>query len=189
MVRPIEYDKQEFLDKTTELFLEKGYKRISMRDILDHTGLNRHSVYKNFKNKKYLYREALKNYRDHSLFYGYELLDAKPHGGANIKKFFTALLSCDGPVNCLMVNTIAECDVMDSDSLELARAHFSKIEKAFEKNFQQDIKEGRISDHRNASEMANITVNYMQGLPICSRLFGNKKVLARTIQFIALLSC
>lgn len=188
-MRPIEYDKQKFIDKTTQLFLEKGYKRISMRDILNHTGFNRHSLYKLYENKNALYRETLKNYRDHFLFYGYEILNTKPYGLNNVKKFFGALLSCDGPVNCLMVNTIADCDEMDPDSLELAKVHFSKIKKLYELNYQQAITEGTISSQKNASVLAGVTVNYMQGLPVSSRMFGNKKVMLRTNQFIALICC
>ncbi len=188
MVRPIEYDKQEFLNKTTQLFLEKGYKRITMRDILEHTGLNSHSVYKIFKNKEKLYSEILKNYRDGSLYYGYEILEAKPHGIKNIKAFFAALLAGKDPVDCLMVNTIAECNLMDGKSLEMAKTHFKKIEKSFANNFNQGITDGTVSPNRKALELAGMTVNYMQGLPVSSRTYGNKQVLARTNQFIDLIT-
>lgn len=184
MARPIEYNKQEFLDKATELFLEKGYKQLSMRDILWHTGLNRHSIYRNYKSKKSLYLEILKNYRDRSLYYGYEILEAKPYGIGNIKKFYAALLSGEKPVSCLMMNTIADCDLMDRKSLEMAMVHFKKIEKALKMNYEKGIEGGSVSPNKICSDLAAMTVNYMQGLPISSKTFGNQKVRNMLNKFI-----
>lgn len=176
MARPIEYDLEEFLDKTTEVFLANGIKNVSMADILGETGFNRHSLYKLFENKDELYRKAVINYRDRFLCHGYRLLEENPEGLSTIKKFFGMMLSSDSPLRCLMVNTIAEYDEMEDAVKELAQIHFLRIENAYKKNIEIGIEKNEIASTYKPEDISSYLVMTMQGLPVNTQLYGNKKV-------------
>src|SRR3990167_10888940 len=54
----------EVLDKTMQLFWQKGYFNVSIEDILQTTGFNRSAIYNHFGNKNSLFVAMLKRYRD-----------------------------------------------------------------------------------------------------------------------------
>ena len=55
MTRPKEYKLQKVLEASTQVFWEKGYRGTSMNDLVQATGLNKHSMYKEFSNKDGLF--------------------------------------------------------------------------------------------------------------------------------------
>ena len=86
-----------------------------------------------------------------------------------------------------MVNTIADSTLMSQAPLALAKIHFKRIEKAFELNFAKAIEDGSISRDKDSGDLAVMMVNYMQGLPISTKTYGNQKVLKMVNQFIDLI--
>ena len=63
MPRPIEYKREEVLQKAMQLFWLRGYEQTSVRDVLDSTGFNRHSLYEEFGGKDGLFKEVLGYYK------------------------------------------------------------------------------------------------------------------------------
>jgi len=62
MARPISFDPELALEEAIELFWLKGYHNVSVEDIVENTGLNRHSLYVRFGSKLGLLRAALARY-------------------------------------------------------------------------------------------------------------------------------
>jgi TetR/AcrR family transcriptional repressor of nem operon len=67
MARPITYDPQLALGRAMDLFWSRGYRDVSVDDLVQSTGLNRHSLYGHYGSKYGLAREALRRYCDESL--------------------------------------------------------------------------------------------------------------------------
>jgi TetR/AcrR family transcriptional repressor of nem operon len=66
MARPIAYDPDEALEKATDLFWTRGYQAVSVDDLVQTTGLNRHSLYARYGNKYGLFMAALGRYGSHA---------------------------------------------------------------------------------------------------------------------------
>ena len=60
--RPKEFDREEALQKAMELFWARGYEGTGMRELLQHMGIGRQSLYDTFGDKRSLFIEALKCY-------------------------------------------------------------------------------------------------------------------------------
>ncbi|MDC7219471.1 MAG: TetR/AcrR family transcriptional regulator [Spirochaetales bacterium] len=56
------FEREEIIEKSKELFWNKGYSSSSMQDVIKTTGLKPGSIYNSFGNKEALYSEALENY-------------------------------------------------------------------------------------------------------------------------------
>jgi TetR/AcrR family transcriptional regulator, transcriptional repressor for nem operon len=67
MARPISYDPDAALDRAMDLFWERGYRSVSVDDLVHQTGLNRHSLYGQYGSKYGLACAALRRYCDESL--------------------------------------------------------------------------------------------------------------------------
>ncbi|HYN64371.1 MAG TPA: helix-turn-helix domain-containing protein, partial [Candidatus Limnocylindrales bacterium] len=74
MARPISYDPDQALDRAMDLFWSRGYREVSVDDLVQSTGLNRHSLYGHYGSKYGLAREALRRYCDESLQRLHEVL-------------------------------------------------------------------------------------------------------------------
>jgi TetR/AcrR family transcriptional repressor of nem operon len=64
MARPISFDPELALEKAMELFWSRGYHEVSVEDIVQATGLNRHSLYARYGSKFGLLKAALERYRE-----------------------------------------------------------------------------------------------------------------------------
>jgi AcrR family transcriptional regulator len=112
MARPRTFDPAEALDQAMILFWERGYARVSIRDLTDALHLNRPSLYAAFGDKETLFLKALERYR--ALFLEPLLAamrDAEPGLGAiaalfdHVRRAYT---SNRRPPGCLFMNTLLE---------------------------------------------------------------------------------
>ena len=67
MARPITYDPDQALDRAMDLFWARGYREVSVDDLVQSTGLNRHSLYGHYGSKYGLAKEALRRYCEESI--------------------------------------------------------------------------------------------------------------------------
>src|SRR5260370_36903102 len=63
MARPREFEREEALERATEVFWAKGYASTSTDDLLTAMGIGRQSLYNAFQDKRALYLEALERYQ------------------------------------------------------------------------------------------------------------------------------
>jgi TetR/AcrR family transcriptional repressor of nem operon len=63
MARPISFDPEKAIEHALELFWKHGFHAVSVEDIVQATGLNRHSLYARFGSKFGLLTAALTHYR------------------------------------------------------------------------------------------------------------------------------
>jgi len=76
MARPISFDPDKAIEKALELFWKHGFHAVSVEDIVQATGLNRHSLYARFGSKFGLLTAALSHYRGVVLQHIREILEA-----------------------------------------------------------------------------------------------------------------
>lgn len=111
MARPKTYQRAEVLRKATDLFARKGYEGAHLQELVEVTGLNRFSLYKEFGGKEGLFQAALDSYLE-KLGELDAHLKRDPPGLANLRAFYAALLDQEFPHGCFAVNTIREKHVV-----------------------------------------------------------------------------
>ena len=62
MPRPVTLDHEAALDLALELFWRRGYREVSVDDLVRDTGLNRHALYGHYRNKHGLAMAVLQRY-------------------------------------------------------------------------------------------------------------------------------
>ena len=114
-------------------FWAKGYRDTSVGDLVVATGVQPGSLYGAFEGgKRQLFIEALKLY---SRLVVPQKLGALERPGASIaevRAYFDGLvsdlMSPEGRIGCLMVNTTVELAAEDSEVAALTRAHMARLE-------------------------------------------------------------
>jgi len=172
MIRPIEYDKDEVLKAATELFWKKGYELVSMNELVEVTGLNKHSMYDIFGNKSGLFSAALKHYCD-SAPDEIKQLSNKPYGIDSIEKYLRFLAEYAGSedcIGCLVINTIVENEQVDDGVVKVAEEHIHEMRKDIEKNLKSAQNQKNISSDKNCRDLANYIICFIQGMMVSGKM-------------------
>jgi len=117
MGRPRKYNRDEVLLKATDLFWTKGYEGTHLRELVEVTGINRFSLYKEFGGKEGLFQEALSNYIDGLKVFA-EIYQREPLGLQNIRDSLLGLIDFGFTHGCFAINVVREKFVVPEPAYE-----------------------------------------------------------------------
>ena len=115
MSRSKKYNKEQVLAAATELFWQRGYDGTSMNDLVERSGLNRHSMYNEFGDKERLFLSCIDYYVIEDSKEVISILRREPIGLKNIEDFidnrvqYAVSDNCQG---CLLINTVTEKEIV-----------------------------------------------------------------------------
>jgi len=181
MPRVKEYIREEVLEAATQVFWEKGYSATSVSDLVEATGLNKHSMYKEFGNKEGLFLECIENYAHRSNREPAELLEQQPLSFKNIERFFANrvdyLVSQENK-GCMMVNNLVEQEVLCDEINRRTRYYMGLTEKAFFNCLEAAQKDGEIPEEKDIGLTAKYLLCFMKGLNVTAKTNPTKKTIA-----------
>jgi TetR/AcrR family transcriptional repressor of nem operon len=170
--RPKEFDREAALEKAMELFWLRGYEATGLRELLDHMGIGRQSLYDTFGDKHGLFIAAVKNY-DQSVTEGIVAqLRASGSPLQNVRKTLAEIADAvtDGKCRgCLLTNTLVEVAPHDSEVAAAAKSVLSRIENGFRRTLQQAVKEGELPKDANVRALARYFTSTVQGLVVMGK--------------------
>ena len=167
MTRPKEYELDEVIDKATNLFWEKGFEGSSISEIVSVTGLNKHSIYREFNDKEGLFLSCIDNYAFNITKPSAELLTKKPLGLANIIAFFNNRIeyaSSEDCKGCLLVNSIIEKELLSEEVNLKVKSHLSYFTALFYNCLVESQKNEEISIDNDCETLAEYISCFNNGL-------------------------
>lgn len=186
MGRKANYIRREVLEKAMELFWRKGYEGTHLSELVEHTGLNRFSLYKEFNGKEGIFSEALEMYLQASTEY-YSVLKTKPYGLGNIFKYFEAMEFSNEYLGCFAVNSLTEQFNINSDEFIKVKKFFEQVESDYFLNLVAAKEVGELSADKDAKSLAKIILSLDMGLALYGHIAKNKKELQTLIKTLKLL--
>src|SRR5689334_14871474 len=163
MARPKTYQRGEVLRKATDLFARKGYEGAHLQELVEVTGLNRFSLYKEFGGKEGLFQAALEAYLQQLGELG-AVLSREPAGVANVRAFFAALLDGEFPHGCLAVNTIREKHVVPRPAYAAIERFAAASEANIRRNLAAARKRGELAAETDVEALAQFLTALNIGL-------------------------
>ena len=138
MSRPRQFDPDEVVDRSMREFWAKGYRDTSVGDLVAATGVRPGSLYGAFEGgKRQLFIQALELYSSLVVPEKLGALEGVGASKAELRAYFDGLVSDlmtpEGRVGCLMVNTTVELAAEDSEIATLTRAHMARLERNAER--------------------------------------------------------
>ncbi len=179
MARRKEFDPEEALDRSMDLFWRRGYEASSLQDLVDHVGVNRQSLYDTFGDKHDLFLATLDRYFDVSVREDLKILDeAGPALGA-IRRFFQSLVDLGGTdaarKGCMVVNSAVELSLHDEDARSRVAAVFSWIEERFRKTLVRARENGELGRRRDPRALARFLTSFMVGRNVLAKAGASRK--------------
>lgn len=127
-----EFNKKKVLDNCISLFWKNSFNGTSINTIVDHTRVNRFSLYHEFENKQGILYEALQLYRER---YSNELIKRlEPHAGIEeiLEIFFTSFLKRGtNPVGCFIIYIATELGDNDTYINTFLKSYLQDLENKF----------------------------------------------------------
>jgi AcrR family transcriptional regulator len=168
MARPVEFNRDEVLDRAMDIFWEKGYEATSLQDLIDSMDLSKSSFYNTFESKHNLFTETLRRYNDCMTRPLAEALNNSVSGIDFIVSVFNEVIDqANTPIGmkgCFLMNTAAEFARNDPAIGDILESGFNKIEVIFLRAIEKAQSLGEIPNDKDASALANFLVCNMSGL-------------------------
>ncbi len=178
-----QFDRDEVLERATQLFWERGYEATGMTQLLEHVGIGRQSLYDTFGGKRALFLECLSQYfRDRM---GPIMAQLRGPGSPldnmrQVFKMFEKMAQESRFCGCMVGNTAAERGHNDPEVAEILAGCYRAMEDAFADALTRAQELGEISSKQDARGVAQVLVNTIQGVALLSKVHKDRD-LARNV--------
>lgn len=166
MGRKKNYARDEALDKAMALFWKTGFEGAHLSALVEVTGMNRFSLYKEFGGKEGLFEQALERYLSIAREFYEEHLAVKPFGLDNIYAYFSGIHFDPDYHGCFLINTLTEKHVVSAKAFEKAKAFSRDVEQLFLKNLKAAKTQGRLPHNADSTVLARLLLTFDQGLAV-----------------------
>lgn len=180
MPRKKQYEVSDVVDKAMHTFWRNGYEGTSVRMLEKEMGINQFSIYSSFGNKKDLFLEVLKQYKEHvETTFLKRLLTSK--GSLQdiqlfLQDFGHAVRSGKNPNGCLMVNTGMEISKNNKEvSLQLTN-YFKFIKNTFLNVLDKAKIRKELPKEFDSNKHAEFLLGSLQGLALYAKFRSKKEV-------------
>ncbi len=185
MARPREFSPADALEKSMQVFWQRGYGDTSIDDLVDATGVSRYGLYAEFGSKRGLFLAALDHYAE---LVGRRFLSAVEQSDASlgeIRRYFRTFIEmADQPIGrmgCLMCNTATE--VVPHDKKVAAKyAEFrERMTQAFRNALINARKRNEVSSRLDVERAADFLTGTAQGLAVMMRARAGNHAIANVV--------
>ncbi len=168
MARTKQYDRDELLDRSVELFRRQGFNGTSTAELVGELGVNRKTMYAEFGSKQELFEATLEHYdRKHLTRMLADIEDPDAGIDAIARAFDRYASASEGPFNgqgCLMCNTAVERAALDPASGRFAAAYLDRISRAFRQTLTNAVNDGDLTASADVDELAAFLTTSLVGV-------------------------
>ena len=180
MPRHKAYSDEKVLEKAMQVFWDHGYEATSVRLLEKEMGINQFSIYSSFANKKKLFVESLKKYREYVKNNSFHPLLKSNASLKDLEDFFQnfsrQVRKGETHKGCLIVNTAAEFGSKDPEVTAELQNYFSFIRDMMKKVLVNAVQAGEIPADKDPEKYSNYLLGIMQGLSVGAKVLPEKQI-------------
>jgi AcrR family transcriptional regulator len=188
MAKQTKFDRQDVIDKATNLYWQKGFHATSMRNLQDVIDMRPGSIYAAFSSKDGLFKEALRNYTDMGLALLAKCRAEYDSPIAALQAFVKKQVidTCGDAPNgmCMLAKTIGELTEENQDLIDITKAHLGEMSAAFAELIKEAQACGEIDNDQDPQDLADHLQIQIAGLRTYAKLNPDKDWLNAKIEAI-----
>jgi TetR/AcrR family transcriptional regulator, transcriptional repressor for nem operon len=187
-MRHPEATKAKILKLSGELFNTQGYKATSISDITTATKFTKGAIYRHFKNKNQLEKEALQFLSDTMFQHIRQAIRLQPTAPLKLKmafRYFETYIS-DPPIpgGCPLLNVAPEVD----DAHPMLRKQAAKVLEVLRESLIQLLDNGirhkQLRSDVDKAAFASLSIALLEGAIMMSKLQGNNKDIRQALRHL-----
>ncbi|MBE0422349.1 MAG: TetR/AcrR family transcriptional regulator [Lutibacter sp.] len=168
------------LNSAMHVFWNHGYEATSVRLLEKEMGINQFSIYASFSNKKNLFIESIRKYREYVKECVFTDLLRENAGLAELEIFLQNLVQkineVDGHKGCLVVNTAAEIGIKDKEIAHEIGLYYDFIYEIMAKVIRNAVAKGEVPVNTDIEKQASFFLGIMQGFSVASKTMDANKL-------------
>ncbi|MFT7625562.1 MAG: TetR/AcrR family transcriptional repressor of nem operon [Myxococcota bacterium] len=183
MGRPKGYCRNELLQQAMNAFWEHGYDSTSLSELVDCTGVNKVSLYREFGDKRGLYLACLDRYQNCVVAKFMEPLLAPEAGLQTLRDWFASASKgqCDsGYRTCMMANATVE-GVEDPEVQRRTREHHLQMQAAFATVIRSAQARGEVDATHDADVLSGTLMAVAIGGSVIARSHQDPEACRRAV--------
>ena len=172
MGRPTKYCREEMLDKATALFWEKGYRGVSIMDLVNETGVLAGSIYGCFGSKDGIFLECIRHYAEKStatLEQAAEAATPLQQIEALFDRVLEIALADDNRRGCFVVNALLEIAPDRPEISKALHACTQEMEQWLKTRIEAAQACGQLPDRVNTDELTICLSGVVLGIQMKTR--------------------
>jgi TetR/AcrR family transcriptional repressor of nem operon len=172
MGRPKKFDPDIVLDKAMELFHKKGFNATKTDEIVEHLGINKFSIYKEFGSNKELFDRAIFKYYEERFTNNFGSLSTPTSSIKEIQIFFNSLSQrlMKNRNGCMICNTSVEFSgIPDNKIRNMTDDYFKAIPAAFKNALNNANDNGLLISNIDTEVASNLLSSIFLGLTVQAR--------------------
>jgi len=180
--RPVQYDREEALQKATDLFWSVGFAATSLDALSEATQMTRPSLAGAFGDKEALYLEALSRYRDA----GIGAMQSTLSGERSLRAELTELLrsstdvymaASDAARGCLLIGTASVEAVHRPSVRRVLKESLGAFNAVLEERFRKAIANRELGADADVANLASVVSAIMHSLAVRARAGESRQAL------------
>lgn len=180
MGRPAAFDRDDVLERATELFWRQGYLATSVSDLVEATALKPGSLYNAFDSKQGLLLETIDRYGERTLARVRRALDHGPVTEA-VERFFAELVEASladpDAKGCFLINSLLELSAHDELARRRIAGKLAQVEALFREALERGRKQGEFRADSDGAGLAKFLMMSIWGLRVLSRARSPREAL------------
>ena len=172
MARPSHHDRTEVLEKATELFWDKGYRGVSVSDLVAKTGLLPGSLYARFGSKEGLYAACVQHYADIAEAWRHPF-ESYASPVERIRALFRTMVAQvtapDGHRGCFLVAASQECDDREPAVTAAVAACMERSVSWFARQVEAAVNAGELPPDTDVTALATSLQTVLSGVQAMAR--------------------
>jgi TetR/AcrR family transcriptional repressor of nem operon len=193
MARPVEFERDDVLDKAMRAFWNQGFYATSMANLAERTELGSGSIYAAFQSKEGLFLATLDHYGGLSVASIEQALSASESPLESIRAYFRMLAKeaakPQAQRGCFLVNTVLELARLNPTVQKRVNHHFANIEALFRNALERSQARGELAYDKDPASLAAFLLTNIWGLRVLAGT-GPQSARAQAVvnQILSLLS-
>ncbi|WEX86665.1 TetR/AcrR family transcriptional regulator [Sinorhizobium garamanticum] len=172
--RPVQYDREQALERASDLFWSAGFAATSLDDLSAATQMTRPSLAGAFGDKEALYIAALERYRDASVDAMREILSGKRPLRKELadvlrKATDVYMASADAARGCMLIGTASVEAVHRPAVRRVLQESLGAFNVVLEERMCKAIADGELDTEADAAGLASVTSAVMHSLAVRAR--------------------
>ena len=185
MGRQPAFERDDVLEKATQVFLSNGFQRTTIKDITKATGLQPGSIYSAFENKNGLYTEVIEYYTKQQIKLLEECIENNVTNIAGLKAFFKLagkhIVNRTADAHCLLVFGAFEIPNNEKELRYYIQLKIQEIESRIYFLLIKAQENDEIVCDEDPVELARFLMTLLFGHRVLAQLKPNKETVDNTI--------
>ncbi len=170
MARPVEYNREEVVEKAMQTFWKKGYHATSIADLVEATGLNPGSIYAAFKSKENFFITTIDYYGEKGIIAVQRMLIESPSFLEGVRAFIQRIeedvADPGSKRSCFLVNTLLELSSQSETARQRVKRYLDLIENLIRHALEMAQQNGELSAMLDTASLAAFIMCTVWGLRV-----------------------